>query len=114
MTAAGVPFNFANVIALPLLLGVGVDSGIHMLTRARRDDGGALAGSSTARGVLTSALTTTVSFGNLAFSAHPGTASMGVLLTVGMVATLLCTLLVLPALVRLAAPRGPAGGRGAA
>ena len=113
VTAAGVPFNFANVIALPLLLGVGVDSGIHMLTRARMSHGGALAGSSTARGVLTSALTTTVSFGNLAFSGHPGTASMGVLLTVGMVATLLCTLLVLPALVRLAAAHGPAAARGA-
>ena len=96
------PFNFANVIALPLLLGVGVDSGIHMLNRARRG-GGALAGSSTARGVLTSALTTTVSFGNLAFSAHPGTASMGLLLTVGMVATLVCTLLVLPAVASLPA-----------
>jgi predicted RND superfamily exporter protein len=102
MVGLDLPFNFANVIALPLLLGVGVDSGIHMLTRARwADDGGSLMLSSTARGVVISALTTTVSFGNLAFSQHPGTASMGLLLTVGMIATLLATLLVLPAMVRL-------------
>jgi hopanoid biosynthesis associated RND transporter like protein HpnN len=103
------PFNFANVIALPLLLGVGVDSGIHMLARARlMGDGTTLASSSTARGVVTSALTTTVSFGNLAFSSHPGTASMGLLLSVGMIAILAATLLVLPAMVRLADALHPA------
>jgi len=96
------PFNFANVIALPLLLGVGVDSGIHMLARARLMDAGkSLASSSTARGVVISALTTTVSFGNLAFSPHPGTASMGLLLTLGMVAIVAATLLLLPAMVQL-------------
>ncbi|MFT5175276.1 MAG: hopanoid biosynthesis associated RND transporter like protein HpnN [Gammaproteobacteria bacterium] len=96
------PFNFANVIALPLLLGVGVDSGIHMLARARlMGSSRALASSSTARGVLISALTTTVSFGNLAFSPHPGTATMGLLLAIGMIAILAATLLVLPAMVRL-------------
>ena len=102
MVGLNLPFNFANVIALPLLLGVGVDSGIHMLTRARWvNDGVSPVLSSTARGVVISALTTIVSFGNLAFSRHPGTASMGLLLTVGMIATLLATLLVLPAMVRL-------------
>ena len=96
------PFNFANVIALPLLLGVGVDSGIHMLARARlMGSSRKLASSSTARGVLISALTTTVSFGNLAFSPHPGTATMGLLLAIGMIAILAATLLVLPAMVRL-------------
>jgi hopanoid biosynthesis associated RND transporter like protein HpnN len=94
-----VPFNFANVIALPLLLGVGVDSGIHMLTRARMSGSRTtLAASGTARGVVTSAVSTAVSFGNLAFSVHPGTASMGVVLSVGMVCVLAATLLVMPAL----------------
>ena len=100
MVLAQVPFNFANVIALPLLLGVGVDSGVHLLMRARAGDAG-LAASSTARGVVTSALTTMVSFGNLAFSPHPGTASMGLLLSVGLVAIVISTLLLLPALVQL-------------
>jgi predicted RND superfamily exporter protein len=96
------PFNFANVIALPLLLGVGVDSGIHMLARARLMDASkTLVSSSTGRGVVISALTTTVSFGNLAFSPHPGTASMGLLLTIGMVAIVAATLLLLPAMVHL-------------
>jgi hypothetical protein len=100
MVLAQVPFNFANVIALPLLLGVGVDSGVHLLMRARAGDTG-LAASSTARGIVTSALTTMVSFGNLAFSPHPGTASMGLLLSVGLVAIVISTLLLLPALVQL-------------
>ena len=106
-----IPFNFANIIALPLLLGVGVDSGVHLLMRARAradDDGPALAGSSTARGVLTSAMTTLVSFGALAFSAHPGTASMGVLLTIGLIATVASVLLLLPALVQLMPVARPA------
>lgn len=104
LTAAGaallqIPFNFANVITLPLLLGVGVDNGIHMVHRAMHApprDGNLLA-TSTARAVFFSALTTVVSFGNLAFSPHTGTASMGVMLTLGMICYLLCTLIVLPA-----------------
>lgn len=96
------PFNFANVIALPLLLGVGVDNGIHMVHRARAapPPDGDLLGTSTARAVVLSSLTTIASFGNLAFSPHPGMASMGSLLTVGMLAVLVCTLTVLPALLR--------------
>jgi hopanoid biosynthesis associated RND transporter like protein HpnN len=97
---SGLAFNYANVIALPLLLGVGVDNGIHMVHRSRAspDAGGGLLGTSTARAVLYASLTTIFSFGNLAFSGHPGTASMGRLLTVGMLAVLVCTLFVLPAL----------------
>ncbi len=99
MVLFDIPFNFANVIALPLLLGIGVDSGIHMLSRARMGEPAEkLMSSVTARAVLVSALTTTLSFGNLAFSAHPGTASMGLLLAIGIAATLICTLVVLPAL----------------
>ncbi len=100
--ALGVPFNFANIIALPLLMGIGVDSALHILHRYKttgRDDVPLLA-SSSARAVLFSALTTTASFGNLATSPHAGTASMGVMLTVGLTMTLVCTLVVLPALLR--------------
>ncbi len=100
--ALGVPFNFANIIALPLLMGIGVDSALHILHRYKttgRDDVSLLA-SSSARAVLFSALTTTASFGNLATSPHAGTASMGVMLTVGLAMTLVCTLVVLPALLR--------------
>jgi len=95
-----IPFNFANIIALPLLLGIGVDNGIHMVSRARTGQvsGNNLLQTSTARAVILSALTTIGSFGNLGYSSHPGTASMGQLLTIGVFLTLLCTLIVLPVL----------------
>ncbi len=113
----GMPFNFANVIALPLLLGIGVDSGIHVLHRERRAGAPARArtsprpaaagaveasglATSTTRAIWVSALTTLVGFGNLGFSPHPGTASMGQVLAIGMTATLGSTLLLLPALMR--------------
>ncbi|GAB3675007.1 MMPL family transporter [Salinisphaera aquimarina] len=97
----GIAFNFANVIALPLLLGVGVDSGIHVVHRLRghsRRQGPFLA-TSTARAVILSSLTTLAGFGSLAFSHHAGTASMGKLLALGMVAILVTTLIVVPSLV---------------
>jgi len=93
------PFNFADVIVLPLLLGVGVDSGIHLLHRHRSGDHDGVLHTSTARGVLFSALTTIASFGTLALSSHPGIASLGVLLTIGLAFVLLANLVFLPALI---------------
>jgi len=101
--AIGLPLNFANIIALPLLVGVGVDSGIHMVHRMRTEppkDGDPLH-TSTSRAVFASALTTIASFGNLAFASHLGMASMGQLLTLGMVTSLVAVLVLLPALMRL-------------
>lgn len=94
-----VPFNFANIIALPLLFGLGVDSGIHMAHRLHYLDSTEenLLGTSEAQGVFYGALTTIFSFSSLAFTAHQGTASMGVLLSVGLLMTLICALVVLPA-----------------
>jgi hopanoid biosynthesis associated RND transporter like protein HpnN len=93
------PFNFANIIALPLLLGMGVDSGIHVLQRHLSESCSdhELLQSSTARGVVFSSITTLCSFTSLAFTSHKGTASMGLLLTIGISLTLLCALVVLPA-----------------
>jgi len=100
MVLVGVPFNFANVIALPLLFGVGVDHGIHMATRERDLEAGRVLQTSTARAILFGALTTIVSFGNLALSPHSGTATMGVVLALGMLLILATTFVVLPALFR--------------
>jgi hopanoid biosynthesis associated RND transporter like protein HpnN len=100
MVALGIPFNYANVIALPLLLGIGVDNGIHIVHRARSAatvQENPLR-SSTARAALFSAITTLCSFGSLSFSPHRGTASLGQVLTLGIVFTLVSTLVVLPAL----------------
>jgi hypothetical protein len=99
----GLEFNFANIIALPLLLGVGVDSGIHMVHRMRSEppaEGGIIE-TSTSKAVFASGLTTVASFGNLAFSSHPGMASMGQLLTLGMIVMFVATLILLPALLKL-------------
>lgn len=97
---AGIPFNFADVIVLPLLLGIGVDSSIHLVHRFRGEgaDRVRLLRSSTARAVWFSALTTIASFGSLGLATHRGMATMGQLLTIGVVVMLVCNLIVLPAL----------------
>ncbi len=93
-------FNFANVIVIPLLFGMGVDSGIHLVHRARGEGLAAseLMATPTARAVFYSALTTVVSFGSLALSSHRGMASLGQTLVIGLVLTLFANLVVLPAL----------------
>ena len=101
-----IPFNFADVIVLPLLLGIGVDSGVHLVHRARLGRGEEnLLATSTARAVAVSALTTIASFGTLGFATHMGMATLGRLLTLGVGFTVLCNLIVLPALITLRAPR---------
>ncbi|HUQ50721.1 MAG TPA: MMPL family transporter, partial [Gammaproteobacteria bacterium] len=104
----GMPFNYANIIALPLLVGIGVDNGIHVVHRMRSDDAERLFDTSTMRAILASGLTTVASFGNLAFSAHVGTASMGILLAIGLAASMAATLIVLPAWLKLYPPRARA------
>ncbi len=92
------PFNFANVIVLPLLFGLGIASGIHLVLRERHQESPSdMMRTSTPRAVVFSALTTIGSFGSIALSSHPGTSSMGVLLTIAITLTLICTLGVLPA-----------------
>ncbi|KON65675.1 MMPL family protein [Komagataeibacter europaeus] len=89
--------NFANIIALPLLLGVGVSFNIYFVMNWRAGIRLPLS-SPTARAVLFSALTTGTAFGSLAASHHPGTASMGRLLLLSLACTLVATLIFVPAL----------------
>lgn len=108
MTAAAsvifsVPLNFANVIVVPLLLGIGVTNGIHFVHRYRTEppaDGNMLR-TSTSRAVLFSTLDTVASFGILAFLPHRGIASLGILLTLCNAFLVLSSLLLLPALLKL-------------
>ena len=110
MRLAGITLNFANIIALPLLLGVGVSFNIYFVMNWRAGITRFL-GSATARAVIFSALTTGTAFGSLALSAHPGTASMGVLLLISLGCTVLTTLLFVPALLAvLPRPRVILGG----
>jgi hopanoid biosynthesis associated RND transporter like protein HpnN len=93
----GQPLNFANIIALPLLFGIGVAFHIYFVM-AWRAGGSHLLQSSLTRGVFFSAMTTATAFGSLWMSSHPGTASMGMLLMVSLIWTLVSALLFQPAL----------------
>ncbi|MEM9061741.1 MAG: MMPL family transporter [Pseudomonadota bacterium] len=93
------PFNYANVIVLPLLIGIGVDSGIHIALREGRAPGAVFA-TSTPRAVVFSALTTMAAFGTLALSDHRGTASMGVLLAIAMCAAVVSVMALTPTVIR--------------
>ncbi len=99
MVAIDLPLNFFNVVVVPLVMGAGVDSGIHLVEQSRsgatREN---LLGTTTARAVLFSALTTITSFGTLAFSSHVGISGLGTLLAIGMSLTVVGNIVVLPAL----------------
>jgi hypothetical protein len=99
----GQPLNFANIIALPLLFGIGVAFHIYFVM-GWRSGGSHLLTSSLARGVFFSALATATGFGSLWASSHPGTASMGKLLMISLVWTLASALLFQPALMGPARP----------
>jgi hopanoid biosynthesis associated RND transporter like protein HpnN len=102
----GMPLNFANIIALPLLLGVGVAFKIYYIM-AWRSGRRNLLQSSLTRAVIWSALTTATAFGSLWLSKHPGTSSMGKLLALSLVCTLAAAVLFQPAL--MGKPRGADG-----
>ena len=99
----GTPINFANIIALPLLMGLGVDNGIHMVEKLHHSlaEEQNIYQSSTARGMFYGALTTISSFAGLAFSPHQGIASMGLVITIGIFWIMTCTFILLPAISKL-------------
>jgi len=104
MVLLGMKLNFANIIALPLLLGVGVAFKIYyiMAWRAGQTD---LLQSSLTRAVMFSALTTATAFGSLWLSSHPGTSSMGKLMALALVTTMAAAVLFQPVL--MGPPREP-------
>jgi uncharacterized protein len=102
------PLNYANIIVLPLLLGVGVSFNIYFVMNWRAGQTAPL-GSATARAIVFSALTTGTAFGSLALSRHPGTASMGWLLLISLSCTLVASLMFLPALLAALPPADPEG-----
>ena len=95
--ALDLPLNFTNIIALPLLFGIGVAFNIYFVLAWRAGETGMLQ-SSLMRAVIFSALTTATAFGALWLSSHPGTASMGRLLMISLGWELLVTVLFRPAL----------------
>jgi uncharacterized protein len=98
------PFNFANVIVIPLLIGLGVASSIHIVARARELEkkapggiGGGVMETSTSLAVLVAQLNTVAAFATLAISEHRGLYSMGLLLGLSILFVLIASLVVLPA-----------------
>jgi hopanoid biosynthesis associated RND transporter like protein HpnN len=103
MWLLNLPFNQANVLFVPLILGEAIEFGIIILARWRQEESaqGITLPASTAKGVALAALTTTLGFGSLMVSGHQGTFSLGLLATVGSLSVLLASLSILPAFLRL-------------
>lgn len=105
-SAAGVllnlPYNYANVIVLPLLIGLSVDAGIYLTVAGSEPQSrGKGPDKTTARSILFSALTTIDSFGTLSISDHRGVSSMGILLAIGIAFAVITTLTIIPNLLAL-------------
>ena len=113
MGLAGVPLNPANMIAFPLILGVGVDNGVHVLHDhlLRRAEGRPSISHAIGRGVLVKALTTMIGFGTLMVSTERGLVGLGLILTLGVGCSMLSALVFLPAVLQLLLRRAeaPAG-----
>ncbi len=111
----GLPLNFANIIALPLLLGIGVAFKIYYIMAWRAGQTNLLQSSLT-RAVIFSSLTTATAFGSLWLSSHPGTSSLGKLLALSLVTTMFAAVLFQPALMGrprdVADPGADAPGKG--
>ena len=97
----GIPLNPANMIVLPLILGIGVDDGVHVVHDFRRQRGRYQLSNSTAMAVLVTSLTTMVGFGSLMIATHRGQESLGRVLVIGVAWCLIDSLVVLPAVLKL-------------
>jgi uncharacterized protein len=103
MSLIGMPLNPANMIAFPLILGVGADNGVHVLHDFlhHRGEGQYTLGRTTGQGIMVAALTTILGFGTLMISQHRGLASLGFILTLGVSCCMVTALVFLPAALRL-------------
>ncbi len=103
----GLPLNPANMIALPLVLGVGVDNGVHLLHDylASKAEGRGRLSRAIGRGVLVKALTTMIGFGTLMISRQRGLSGLGFCLTLGVACCMVSALVFLPAVLRVLASR---------
>ncbi|TMQ21463.1 MAG: hypothetical protein E6K82_15540 [Candidatus Rokuibacteriota bacterium] len=110
MPVFGLTLNLANVWAVPLIVGASAEYGLNVITRAReaRAHGGPLFARSTLLAVAFNGLSTITGFGPLMVAHHRGMWSLGLLLTLGSVTSLIASLVVLPVLIRLVDLRRPA------
>ena len=101
MGALGIPFNPANIMTLPLVVGIGVTNGIHILNRVVEEGSSSILTNSTGKAVLISGLTTVAGFASLISADHQGISSLGIVMSLGVGACMLAGLTLLPALLRL-------------
>jgi hopanoid biosynthesis associated RND transporter like protein HpnN len=106
MGLRGIPFNPANIMTLPLVIGIGVTNGIHILNRFAEEQNPSILAKSTGKAVLVSALTTIAGFGSLIPAKHQGIASLGSVMTVGVATCMIAALTFLPAVLTLLMRRG--------
>ena len=97
----GIPFNPANIMTLPLVVGIGVTNGIHILNRYKEEQNPSLLSKSTGKGVLVSGLTTMAGFGSLTLASHRGIESLGYVMTIGVFTCMVAGLTLLPCLLQL-------------
>jgi hopanoid biosynthesis associated RND transporter like protein HpnN len=106
MGLLGVPFNPANIMTLPLVIGIGVTNGIHILNRFAEEQNPSILAKSTGKAVLVSALTTIAGFGSLIPAKHQGIASLGIVMSTGVAACMIAALTFLPALLHVLLRKG--------
>ena len=101
-----ISFNPANIMTLPLVIGIGVTSGIHILNRYAEEHTPSILTKSTGKAVFVSALNTIVGFGSLVLAKHQGIASLGYVMAVGTATCMIAALTFLPAVLNLLSHRG--------
>lgn len=106
MGLAHLDFNPANIMTLPLVIGIGVTSGIHILNRYAEEHSPSILAKSTGKAVLVSGLTTIVGFGSLVLGQHQGIAGLGQVMAVGTATCMIAALTLLPALIVLLTRHG--------
>jgi hopanoid biosynthesis associated RND transporter like protein HpnN len=108
MGLLGIAFNLANLVILPLIIGIGVVNGVHIVHRYReeKDKNINILSKSTGRGVVLSSLTTMIGFGSLTVADYQGVYSLGLILTLGVGCCLLASITVLPCVLKHCADKG--------
>jgi preprotein translocase subunit SecF len=106
MGLIGIPFNPANIMTLPLVVGIGVTNGIHILNRFAEEQHPSILAKSTGKAVLVSGLTTIAGFGSLIVAKHRGIESLGLIMATGTATAMVIGLTLLPAILNLLSKRG--------
>lgn len=106
MAAFNVPFNPANIMTLPLIIGIGVTNGIHILNRFAEEEHPSILAKSTGKAVLVSALTAIAGFGSLMLAQHRGIRSLGFIMSIGIATCMIVGLTFVPAILNILSRRG--------